>query len=213
MVPFLTAASGIAWTSVYIASIQIGFKQQTYAMPVAALALNIAWESIYTVHGLANDVSLQAVINLVWTLADVMIVCTYLRYGRRELPSFVTRGMFIAWSIAVFVAAYVVQWLFVVEFGWSAGARYSAFLQNVLMSGLFIVMFVARRGDRGQSLLIAVAKWIGTLAPTIIFGAIAGSVLILTLGILCNVFDLAYIGLLFWAKKHPHRPHRGAPRI
>ncbi len=203
MVVFLTAVSGIAWTIVYIASIHIGLKQQTYAMPVAALALNIAWESIYTVHGLANDVSLQAVINLVWTLADVMIVYTYLRYGRRELPSFVTRGMFIAWTIAVFVTAYVVQWLFVVEFDWSAGARYSAFLQNVLMSGLFIAMFVARRGDRGQSLLIAVAKWIGTLAPTIVFGAIAGSVFILTLGILCSVFDLAYIGLLIWAKKHP----------
>jgi hypothetical protein len=39
------------------------------------------------------------------------------------------------------------------------------------MSGLFIAMFVARRGPRGQSILLAVAKWIGTLAPTILFGA------------------------------------------
>jgi hypothetical protein len=55
----LIAVSGIAWTIVYIASIHIGLKQQTYAMPVAALALSIAWESIYTVHGLAYDVLLQ----------------------------------------------------------------------------------------------------------------------------------------------------------
>src|SRR5689334_14837729 len=33
------------------------------------------------------------------------------------------------------------------------------------MSGLFIAMFVGRRGSRGQSLVIAGAKWIGTLAP------------------------------------------------
>ena len=138
MVLFLTAVSGIAWTIVYIASIQIGVKQETYAIPVAALALNIAWESIYTVHGLATDVSLQAVINLVWAMADVAIVYTYFRYGRRELPNFVTRPMFVAWGIAIFVTAYVVQWLFVLEFDWSQAARYSAFLQNLLMSGLFI---------------------------------------------------------------------------
>ena len=203
MVLFLTAVSGIAWTIVYIASIQIGVKQETYAIPVAALALNIAWESIYTVHGLATDVSLQAVINLVWAMADVAIVYTYFRYGRRELPNFVTRPMFVAWGIAIFVTAYVVQWLFVLEFDWSQAARYSAFLQNLLMSGLFIAMFVARRGDRGQSVLIAAAKWIGTLAPTIVFGAIEGSAFILTLGVLCSVFDLAYIGLIIWAKKNP----------
>ena len=165
--------------------------------------MNIAWESIHTVHGLATDVSLQAVINLVWAMADVAIVYTYFRYGRRELPNFVTRPMFVAWGIAIFVTAYVVQWLFVLEFDWSQAARYSAFLQNLLMSGLFIAMFVARRGDRGQSVLIAAAKWIGTLAPTIVFGAIEGSAFILTLGILCSVFDLAYIGLIIWAKKNP----------
>jgi len=101
------------------------------------------------------------------------------------------------------VAAYAVQWLFIMDFGWTAAARYTAFLQNVLMSGLFIAMFVARRGDRGQSIVIGCAKWIGTLAPTIVFGALAGSAFILGLGILCSVFDLAYIGLLLWPKKNP----------
>jgi hypothetical protein len=48
--------------------------------------------------------------------------------------------------------------------------------------------------------VIAIAKWIGTLAPTILFGGLAGSVFILGLGLLCSVFDLAYIGLLLWAR-------------
>ena len=38
------------------------------------------------------------------------------------------------------------------------------------------------------SLVIGVAKWIGTLAPTIVFGALMGSGFILGLGILCAVF-------------------------
>ncbi len=200
---FLSALSGIAWTLVYIDCIRIGFKHKTYAMPVAALGLNIAWESIYAVHALATSISVQGVINIIWALLDLVIVSTFFRFGRRELPEFVTRPMFIAWGTLVFISSYIVQWMFIVQFGWNAAARYSAFLQNLLMSGLFIAMFVARRGSRGQSLVIAVAKWIGTLAPTIVFGVYENSPFILALGILCSIFDLVYIGLLIWAKRQP----------
>ena len=70
----LTAISGLAWTSVYIDSIRIGFRQKTYAMPMAALALNFAWESTYAVQSLTTAVSLQGLVNLVWALADLVIV-------------------------------------------------------------------------------------------------------------------------------------------
>jgi hypothetical protein len=196
----LTLLSGVAWTVVYVFAIRIGFQQRTYAIPAAALALNIAWETIYASRGLATaDVSVQTFVNVAWAVADVLIVYTYLRYGRRELPAFVSRPLFVGWSILIFITAYIVQWLFVIEFGWVDAPKYAAFLQNLLMSILFIAIFVARRGPRGQSIVIAVAKWIGTLAPTIAFGALAGSMFILGLGILCSVFDLAYLGLLIWA--------------
>jgi len=202
MVLAMTLLSGVAWTVVYVFAIRIGFQQRTYAIPAAALALNIAWETIYASRGLATaDFSVQTFVNLAWAVADVLIVYTYLRYGRRELPAFVSRPMFVGWSILIFTTAYIVQWLFVIEFGWVDAPKYAAFLQNLLMSILFIAIFVARRGPRGQSIVIAVAKWIGTLAPTIAFGALAGSMFILGLGILCSIFDLAYLGLLIWARQ------------
>jgi hypothetical protein len=89
------------------------------------------------------------------------------------------------------------------HFGARDASRYSAFLQNALMSGLFVQMFIARRGLRGQTRTIAVAKWIGTLAPTFVFGVIEGSHFILCLGIACSLFDLVYIGLVFWFQKNP----------
>jgi hypothetical protein len=198
----LTLLSGVAWTVVYVVAIRIGFQQRTYAIPAVALALNIAWESIYGIRGLATDTSVQTFVNLAWATADVVIVYTYLRYGRRELPEFVSRPTFLVWSLLIFATAYIVQWLFIVEFGWAEASRYSAFLQNLLMSGLFIAMFVARQGSRGQSIVIAVAKWIGTLAPTIVFGILAGSGFVLGVGLLCSVFDLAYLGLLLWARRN-----------
>lgn len=83
---------------------------------------------------------------------------------------------------------------------------YAAFLQNLLMSVLFIGMLVQRGNGEGQSLTIAVSKWLGTLAPTLLFGILGAegfdgpSPLILTLGIFCSVFDLIYIGMLAQTK-------------
>jgi hypothetical protein len=201
----LTAISGLAWTIVYVAAIWIGFRHKTYAMPIAALGLNFAWEWIYTIHDLTTAPELQAYVNLTWALADVVILYTFFRFGRKELPAFVSRSMFYAWGIAIVSASFVIQLLFIGEFGLvdMRAAQYSAFLQNLLMSGLFIAMFVARRGSRGQSLTIGIAKWLGTLAPTILFGVLQDSPFILGIGILCSVFDLAYIGLLLWARTKP----------
>jgi hypothetical protein len=172
-------------------------------MPIAALGLNFAWESTYAVHDLATAVSVQGVVNLVWGLADLAIVYTFLAFGRAEFPRFVTRPMFAVWGVLVFGASYAVQWLFIAQFGAHDAARYSAFLQNLLMSGLFIAMLVARRGLRGQTLTIAVSKWLGTLAPTILVGVLDHSGFILGIGLLCSVFDLVYIGLAVWVKTHP----------
>ncbi|MEO7971456.1 MAG: hypothetical protein ABI698_09160, partial [bacterium] len=94
------------------------------------------------------------------------------------------------------------EYAFRKEFGVRVGAGYSAFLQNLLMSVLFINMLVRRGSREGQSLTIAVGKWLGTLAPTVLFGIIGdggfphGSFLIVVVGMLCSVFDLIYIGLL-----------------
>ena len=200
---FLTIVSGLAWTIVYIESIRLGFKYKTYAIPVAALALNIAWETIYGVHGLSETLDAQTIFNLLWAAADVVIVVTFFRFGRSELPKFVTRPLFIGWGVVVFTSAYIVQALFIAQFGWMDGARYSAFLQNLLMSGLFIAMLVARRGTRGQSMVIAIAKWLGTLAPTILIGVLGNLPFIIGIGLLCSVFDLIYIGMLWWAKRNP----------
>jgi hypothetical protein len=71
------------------------------------------------------------------------------------------------------------------------------------MSGLFVQMILARRGLRGQTLTIAVAKWLGTLAATILVGVIQSSRFVLGLGILWSVFDPVNIGLVVWFQKYP----------
>jgi hypothetical protein len=211
MALFLTVVSGFCWTWVYIECIRIGLKQKTYAMPLFALALNFAWEVVYSYLGVTENATItaQTVVNICWAFADVFIIATWLRFGGRYWPERLGGLTFFAWGALVFCVSFVIQVLFVREFGTAAGARYSAFLQNLLMSVLFIDMFFKRKGAEGQSLIIAVNKWIGTLAPTILFGYLERSLFITALGAFCGIFDLIYIGLLLRADRFANRPALG----
>ena len=202
----LTIVSGICWTVVYIDGIRLGIKDRSYAIPFYALALNIAWELLHTIFGFQAGVGLQTIINAVWFAFDVGIVYTYFKYGRKYFPRNLPPSWFIVWSILGLGTALGVEYAFIREFGVTVGGPYAAFLQNLLMSVLFIDMFIKRGGSEGQSLNIAINKWVGTLAPTIIYGILGGdgfrgpSFLILVLGIFCSVFDLTYVWMLFKMK-------------
>lgn len=69
-------------------------------------------------------------------------------------------------------------------------------MQNLLMSILFIALYVRRGSMEGQSVLLAAAKWIGTLAPTILMGVMTYKAVVLVCGVSCSIFDLIYIALL-----------------
>lgn len=206
---FLTLLSGIGWIIVYEECIRLGLTQKTYAMPFWALGLNFAWEFIYAVsdifleaHGPLNGMNaVQAYVNAAWVLLDVVILTTYFKYGKKEWPELVDKKWFVPWSVLGLICCFALQLVFIREFDFVLASEYSAFLQNLLMSILFIQQFAKRKSMEGQSVLLAVAKWIGTLAPTILMGAISFNALVLVCGIFCSVFDLIYIGLLVNYKK------------
>ncbi|MBQ7447350.1 MAG: hypothetical protein IJV59_05285 [Eubacterium sp.] len=201
---FLTLLSGICWIIVYEECIRLAFSQKTYAMPFWALGLHVAWEAIYTysdlflgAHGPLTGMTLaQTVANAAWVCLDILILTTYFRFGKKEWPKKLDSKLFAPWSVLVLVCCFALQLVFIKEFGFEMAAQYSAFLQNLLMSVLFIGMYVKRGGMEGQSLLLAVAKWIGTLAPTILMGVITFNWVVLVTGVFCSVFDLIYIALL-----------------
>lgn len=165
-------------------------------MPLVALGLNLGWEWLYAITGIADGGDVQSWVKLVWGLADCLILYTFIKFGYKEFSARLSKLDFGIWTVLVMATSITVQILFHVEFGSHMGGIYSAFLQNLLMSGLFIAMFYSRGGSRGQSMTIAIAKCVGTLAPTIQGGVIEGISFILVVGILCFLFDLVYIVLL-----------------
>jgi len=195
LIMILTLASGISWSIVYLGIINRGFKDKTYGMPLFALAFNIAWEFMYS-FVIGFGFNLQKVVNIVWCLLDVVIIYTYFKYGRKDFPKDKER-YFIPWSLAAFVVGFLVIYFAHYEFEDFWGARYTAFAQNLMMSVIFISMLVRRNNVDGQSMYIAIFKWLGTLAPTIQMSIQTGSKLILIFGIGCFLYDVIYIGMLY----------------
>jgi hypothetical protein len=200
---FLVVFSGICWSVVYFDSIRVGFRDSTYAMPFWALALNFSWELLQSVleYRKAGFV-LQVGITAIWLLLDCGILYTYFRFGKKQFPKNLKAHWFIVWSLLGLFTSLLLQYFFLIEFGLYVGRAYAAFLQNLLMSVLYIGMLVNRGSSEGQSLTIAVNKWLGTLAPTILFGVLGSQgmngpdSLLLVTGGLCSLFDLIYIFML-----------------
>lgn len=203
----LTLVSGIGWCIVYEECIRLAIKDKACVMPFWALALNITWEGIYSITELSTgSLGVQSIVNLIWFILDIIILGTYIKYGKNEWKEKFTNltiKMFYAWIGIGITAMFAVQMAFVFEFGMEGhlSAQYSAFIQNLIMSVSFIGMLYNRKNASGQSILLAVAKWIGTLAPTVTMGIMSSNYVVLVCGLLCSIYDIIYIILLSKMKK------------
>lgn len=190
----LTLISGICWTIVYILIIIRSFRDKTYGMPFWALAFNIGWEVIFSFVLVSNTSGLQEIINRVWFAFDAVILIAYLKFGKKEWPQHINKNLFYPYSLFGLIVGYLFVYLISVELDHSQG-MYAAFIQNLMMSLLFIAMLNNRKSRKGQSVGIAFFKMIGTLAPTLIYGL--KSHFVLFLGTSCFVVDVIYLILLF----------------
>lgn len=183
--------SGVFWLAAYVLIIYRGFKDQSYGMPVVALIGNLAWEIIF---GLGIETGCPAtwsscpasviqIRNFIWLLFDFAILYTVLKFGRRHFTGLIQRyfPFLVIGGIVVAVALiYAIVQEFLVRNVWGVvvngqtpevlpliiqgGSYYTGFGLNFMMSILFVFM-AERRGDiAGQSLYIAITKWLGSVA-------------------------------------------------
>lgn len=194
---------GICWSIAYIAMISRGFREKTYSMPAFALFFNISWEFIFAfimpfLHPI--DSTMELLINIIWFSFDALIFGTYLLYGRKYFPKGIDKKWFLPWSILGLAVSFLFVLLLSLDLSDYIG-MYAAFISNLMMSVLFIDMLVKRGNPEGQSMVIAVSKCIGTMAPTVYFYIFFENAFILYLGIACAVFDVIYIVMLYHSIK------------
>lgn len=210
------SVAGIGWLAAYIDLIRLGFKQKTYGMPLAALALNVTWEAMYAYLYWAHDGKfyggyMMAIVNSAWVLADLVILYTHLKWGKKDFKRFADEKYFWPWFALNMVMAVVLEVTWYTQ--WDVAANgCTAIIQNIPMSMLFIFMLYERKSTEGQSMNIAIGKMLGTLGATLsmcYFPTLRDD-LNIGGGFVCFMFDIVYCVLLykqFRAEgKNPWRP-------
>ena len=193
---FLMIGSGLFWTITYLLILRRGFLDKTYGMPVAAICANVSWEFIFSF--LHPHPQPQLYIDYLWLLFDVGILGQYLLFGKNEFPAQLSEK----WFYPVFLFTLLFAGLLIAfmsrEFDDYIGI-YAAFGQNLMMSILFVRLFLKRGHLRGQSVYIALSKTVGTLFPSVLFYLYFPNSYLLQLlygGIF--LFDVVYFLLLFF---------------
>lgn len=156
------ALSSLFWTLAYVLIIRRGSRDRTFGMPLTALGANLAWECIFLVETLQHQVyDARLAMILPWTLLDGAIVYQCFRFGPQDFRQPLVRKYFRLGLVGILGMAAAVLFSFVREvhdaIGW-----YAAFGQNLMMSILFVTMLLRRDSLRGQSIYIALSKFLGT---------------------------------------------------
>ena len=191
MIPILSA---VFWLLTYTFIIISGFVGGTYGMPGVALCANLSWEFIFGF--LKPHKQPQRTVNRLWLLFDFVILYQFIKYGPSEFASlFSISTFYVLFSLAL-VLSFALIYFSVDEFDDHYG-RYAAFSQNLLMSVLFVLMLLTRNSLAGQSIYIAIFKWLGTLLPCYYFyRKYPKSHVLNTLYVGIFIFDVLYIGLI-----------------
>ena len=199
----LLLSGGICWLSAYLLIIHRSFKDKSYGMPFTGLALNITWEFLYGFIFVPVTLSLQTWVNRCWFLFDILILIAYFRFGKEEWKNKSLRSFFIPHFLFSLIAAYLLLYFFELDFKVQA-ITYSAFIMNLLLSGLFIQLFYERNSLKGQSFGIALFKLLGTAFASLFL--LNGFTFFLQLtGLLCFVLDFIYLLLVFQQYKKENR--------
>lgn len=154
------------WISTYLLVIRRGNKDRLPAMPLAAMSLNVCWEGIFAFLYMPDDPRVLVAWGSCFVL-DLFILVQVYRYGSRDFPQpWVQRNWKPILGLAL-VTAFVSLMGFTAQFqdrlGWFTG-----FLQNLIMSILFVAMIIRRDSVEGQSLPIAIGKFLGTLVAFVL---------------------------------------------
>ncbi len=155
VVPF---ACYVFWTLAYVLIIRHGFKERTYGMPVAALCANAAWEVLFSLYPAPYKLNHYG--NVVWIIADLLILYTCLRFGPAEMTQPLLKKWFRPLVILGVGYVFVLEWTFICQ-GQDSWGIVLGFAQDLMMAFLFLALFRQRAGLRGQSFWIALSILLG----------------------------------------------------
>lgn len=203
---FLQLSCGIFWIMAYIIIIYKSFKDKTCGMPFFALALNLAWEFTFSFIYPPENLLMARIMFILWLTLDLIILYIFFKYGYKNLKykNLITNKELNIFAILAILFSIIFIILFVNDISILyknniiQASGFIANLQNLIMSILFVDIILNRGNTLGQSIFIALFKWIGTLAIAILkfSNMLPSTNTELFMIMLIQVFDIIYIYLI-----------------
>lgn len=203
----LQVLCGVFWIIAYILIIHKSFKDKTYGIPLFALSLNLAWEFTFSFIYPPGDLLFAKIIFLTWLLLDLIILYTFFKYGykSRKYIGIISKKSLYIFTVFILVCSILFMILSVNDFSIlfnndiTQTSGFIANIQNLIMSILFVSMLLNRGNTSGQSIYIAILKWMGTLTVAILkftnmLPSITTELFIIAL---IQFFDILYIYLIY----------------
>jgi len=135
----LVLLGGLSGIALYAEAVRVGLRDKGYAIPVWVIGLNFSWAVIHTLLvGKIEGSSLPVVITAARLVLDIAVLYTWFKFGPRHFPENPGERWFVPWSLLVIVVSFVLPSAFIMQFGDYPGLAYTAFMQNLAMSLLFI---------------------------------------------------------------------------
>lgn len=196
----------VSWTACYAFIVYKSFHDRTYGMPLIPMAINIVWEIIRLKR---NMWQINGFFYFLWVVLDFFIIVSFYKFAfnysdKKEFKvgkklTLSRKQLYIAATIYFIVVFIVIALIMKNIFG---SSQVIAFVDNTLMSILFIRMLVKRKCLRGQSVFIGIFKFIGTLTAAIATYISLSDITYLIFGIVIGAIDITYIIMLLYYKKH-----------
>ena len=152
--------TAIGWTLTYLLAIRQAVVDGRVGIPAYLVAVDFAWE--FTLTFVLQQTPRQRQIDLVWLICDAVLLYQVFRFGHADHPRLSPRAF--RWSvIGVAVWAALAVLAGASEFHDTDG-MYTGMIIQVPLSAAFLLMLSRRGSSVGQSMYIAVAKFVGSLA-------------------------------------------------
>lgn len=194
------------WVIVYIIVIKNIHKYQFIEIPLMAIAINFAWETLWSWVFTTNMGELYVWGYRIWFFLDCYIVFNTFKYGWKQLEAgfnkknlpFIFMGAYVAWLIILY--------FFSVKFDipQSGMGGYGGYWCNLLMSSIYITFLIRINNLQYFSFWNAILKGLGTFLVTLFcinHAQWKGEYFLYSLGIATALLDVIYIYLVYTMKK------------
>lgn len=160
----LFAVGCLMWVFVYFIVIHNFRKKQFVEIPMIAICANFAWEFLWSWVYMTDMGSLYVWGYRIWFFLDCFIVYAIFRYGYKQLVS-MPKESYVYLLTGGLAASFFILYFYIGNYDYpiSHMGAYSGYVLNVMMSALYISLFVRMRNPGLFSLPAAWLKGVGTL--------------------------------------------------